>query len=362
MLGPTLWNILYDGVLRLRLPPACRLIGYADDLALVVWSRTERAVIRNGNMAFERVQDWMVAHQLALAPEKTEAIVMAGRRLLQPIAFEVNGHTVTPGDRLKYLGVWLDRSRKFQLHVREVTCKAARAGAAISRLLANTHGPRESRRRTLALVVTSIELYAASVWLRALTTQRARKMLDGCLRPMALRVISGYRTVSTEAAFVLASLPPPTLLAHERAARYEGEEKEPARERLLETWQARWAGSISGAWTRRLIPDVESWVTRRHGEFFWLTQALTGHGCFRQYLYSKRRATSPNCPDCGAVDTAEHIIFWCPRWRQERNSCEALVGPLTVSTLVTKMLHSADQWDTVAAFIRNILSTKTSEE
>lgn len=363
VLGPTLWNVLYDGVLRLQLPQKCRLIGYADDLALVTWGRQEQEVITTGNAALGQIQAWMVAHQLVLAPEKTEAIVMAGRRVLQPITFRLAGHTVTPGEKLKYLGVWLDPSRSFQLHVREVTDKASRAGSAIGRLLANTNGPRESRRRVLALVVTSIELYAASIWLRALNTQRASNLLDGCLRPMALRVISSYRTVSTEAAFVLARLPPPTLLARERAARYAGMDKEPARMQLILNWQARWSASTTGLWTRRLIPHLEPWLERQHGELdFWVTQALSGHGCFRHYLCGKHRAATPDCPYCGSEDTAEHTIFACPRWFPERTACEVQIGPLTVQDLVPTMLQSKTQWDTVAGFLRHIIVTKMSEE
>lgn len=36
MLGPTLWNILYDGVLRIKFQQDVNIYGYADDIALVV--------------------------------------------------------------------------------------------------------------------------------------------------------------------------------------------------------------------------------------------------------------------------------------------------------------------------------------
>lgn len=35
MLGPTLWNILYDGLLRIHLPPGVSFLAFADDVALV---------------------------------------------------------------------------------------------------------------------------------------------------------------------------------------------------------------------------------------------------------------------------------------------------------------------------------------
>lgn len=35
VLGPTLWNVLYDGLLRLRMPTKTRLIAFADDVAII---------------------------------------------------------------------------------------------------------------------------------------------------------------------------------------------------------------------------------------------------------------------------------------------------------------------------------------
>lgn len=35
VLGPTLWNFLYDGLLRLTMPDGVELVAYADDVAIV---------------------------------------------------------------------------------------------------------------------------------------------------------------------------------------------------------------------------------------------------------------------------------------------------------------------------------------
>lgn len=43
--------------------------------------------------------------------------------------------------------------------------------------------------------------------------------------------------------------------------------------------------STNGRWTHRLIPTVRTWVERRHGRVDYnLTQCLTGHGSFGQFL------------------------------------------------------------------------------
>ena len=36
ILGPTLWNMMYDGVLDIALPPDVEILGYVDDLVLLV--------------------------------------------------------------------------------------------------------------------------------------------------------------------------------------------------------------------------------------------------------------------------------------------------------------------------------------
>ena len=40
VLGPILWNIMYDGVLRIKLPKGTQIVGFADDIALVIRGNT----------------------------------------------------------------------------------------------------------------------------------------------------------------------------------------------------------------------------------------------------------------------------------------------------------------------------------
>ena len=57
------------------------------------------------------------------------------------------------------------------------------------------------------------------------------------------------------------------------------------RHRLVKKWQTRWHGDQSGRWTHRLIPELTTWLDRKHGQVgFYLAQALSGNGCFNAYL------------------------------------------------------------------------------
>lgn len=116
-------------------------------------------------------------------------------------------------------------------------------------------------------------------------------MLERPQRTIALRVAMGYRTVSTQAVLVVAGLIPAHLIAMERTNTYNGRkagslDTAEARNRTLLKWQEEWDSSETGRWTHRLIRDVKKWVSRKFGDVdFHITQMLTGHGCFGQYLH-----------------------------------------------------------------------------
>jgi hypothetical protein len=49
VLGPTLWNILYDDVMEIEAPEGVSMVCYADDLAIVVTASTREDMILKGN-------------------------------------------------------------------------------------------------------------------------------------------------------------------------------------------------------------------------------------------------------------------------------------------------------------------------
>jgi hypothetical protein len=361
VLGPILWNVLYDGVLRLPMEDGVTVIGYADDLALVVTAKTEADLMLRTNCAISQIRAWLEENHLSLAPDKTEAVVMAGRRRLAPITFRVNQTVVQPTDKIKYLGLWLDRRRTFVSHVAEVAAKAERTASALQRMMTNIHGPRQGKRRVLAAVVHSVMLYAAPVWGRVLNNKRAMRKLHSINRRMALRVCCAYRTVSATAVQVVAGVPPVDLLIRERMQRREGGSKEECRQTLLQVWNEQW---IQGnGWTNRLITNLQSWLQRQHGEVnHWLAQFLTGHGIFAAYLKRIGKARGDSCWYCPLADSVEHTFFNCIRWMELRETCWRVVGHQTPDTIVETMLSGQIAWSAVDAMVTGILMTKRGDE
>uniref|UniRef100_A0A0R3P360 Uncharacterized protein n=1 Tax=Drosophila pseudoobscura pseudoobscura TaxID=46245 RepID=A0A0R3P360_DROPS len=105
-------------------------------------------------------------------------------------------------------------------------------------MMANTGGPRQRSMQLIAGVVTSIILYGSAVWAPAMMVSTYSRDCRSAYRCCALRVTCCFRTVSEDAALVVASLVPLDLLAAERQSGVEVASER--RERTIAQWQRRW--------------------------------------------------------------------------------------------------------------------------
>jgi len=308
VLGPDLWNLLYDGLLKIDLPVGVDLIAFADDVAII--STASVPVLLEERLAetFNIISEWMSAHGLELAAEKTEAIVITRRRVHNEISVLCAGHTVKSQPSLRYLGVQIDKKLGFAEHADLVAGRAATAIRQLGFIMPNLRGPRQKSRRLLSCVATSRLLYAAPFWTDTMQA-RGWKKLAAVHRRSQLRVACCYNTVSYGAAAVVSGIPPIHLLAKERTDIHNGRSREEARGDLIENWSREWERCSEGRWTYKIIGDIGKWVSRKFGEVtFHTTQVLTGHGCFAAYLRRFHLQESDRCALCGyAPDDAEHV-------------------------------------------------------
>lgn len=363
--SPTLWNVLYDGVLELELPQGISLVAYADDLAVVTVAKTALEIEEKTNHALSCIDNWMKNHGLELAPEKSEAVLLIGRKTCSPVHIHINGTQIQLSDSVKYLGVILDTRLSFKQHVDFVTKKAATRVETLQRILPRQGGASYMKRRLLNSVVESTILYAAPVWHQATEVKSYVKKMESVQRRMAISITRSYRTTSTVALQVLAGVIPIDLLIEERARTYgqNKEVKQQERENTIQKWNQEWAGQTKGSWTRQLIPTLRPWVTRTHGSLtYHLTQFLSGHGNFASYLHRFKIYNSPTCMYCQLEDSAEHI-FVCPRWMHELQKTNSKLNTtLTHVNLVTTMLRSTADWNVVLSMVTNIMKQKESDE
>ena len=216
MLGPDIWNVSYDGILRMEMPEGAFLVGYADDIAVVIIARDADLAQLLLNQVMRRVYSWLEDRGLELATAKTEIMLLTKRHINTLCPFRVGDATVQTRNAVKYLGVMLDNKLTFREHLRRVTDKAAEVTSALSKLIASTTGPRPCKRRLLMRAAEAVMLHGAEVWAGALRREVHRQRLGAVQRRGALRIACSYRTGSEPAILVVAEVISIDLLAQER--------------------------------------------------------------------------------------------------------------------------------------------------
>lgn len=156
IVAPLLRNNVYDS-----LHPVKDLKAVAfDDLTLVI---TMRKLLNIGDSDREATE-WYADTGLHLAPDKTEIMLLTGRRipkmysfglLFRPFNFNIN--------TVKNLGVLLVNARRYSPRLEQVRGKAKAFVGAIRNLLPNVNGPTGSIRKLYYGVWESVVLYAAPI-------------------------------------------------------------------------------------------------------------------------------------------------------------------------------------------------------
>lgn len=97
---------------------------------------------------------------------------------------------------------------------------------------------------------------------------------------------------------------------------------------------------------------------------YYLTQALTGHGSFRNYTKRIGKDNTSECTYCDSPnDNAEHTIFYCGRWAEERaEASKHMEENLTPENLCQFMIENKTNWSIIHQFLRKVMMQKEEEE
>lgn len=215
VLGPLLLNLSYDWALGAVLQPQTRLLCYADDTLLLSLGVSPTLAAWRATASAAALISRIQRLGLKISASKTMvALFYSESRRVDPVSVNILEQQIQATETLKYLGVIFDRRLTFKSHYEYIERKAANTMRALWRVMPNLRGPTEEKRKLYVNIIHAILLYAAPVWSDTFgmfkTYQMSIRRVQRC---MALRVISAYRTVSYEAATLLARIPPFDLLA-----------------------------------------------------------------------------------------------------------------------------------------------------
>lgn len=309
VLGPTLWIVLFDAFLRMRLPEGCHSFAYADVGLLLVEANSRKGLEAKTKIVCEMIEDWSKENRLQLSVGKTKIMLLKGKlKGRQPIV-KLYGESIQYAKEIRYLGVILDESLSFKPHIESACKKAISIFHKVSSISKANWGLRFREILTIYKGIgEAILLYGAAAWAHRLDLSTYANRMIRAQRTMLIKVCKGYRTLSAEALQVLAGIQPIDLKAKERKDRYwckrlEQNNLQEIRERYLDQCQERWTTTSKGRNLYKYWPNIRERLIMPIETNHYMTQFMTGHGNFASYLHRFGLRISAECSTCGIEDT-----------------------------------------------------------
>ena len=208
--SPLLWNVLYSDMLNLNLPTGCYLQGFADDAILCVEGNSLETALFRVNTALESIVNWGNNCKLTFNPSKTQVMLISRKnKITQSPQITMNGEVVELVKEMKYLGIIIDTKLKWNKHVTYICSKAKRILHQILRTTGKKWGVSGDLLRLLYTnAIEPLISYGSRIWINGLENSTIKRTLISTQRSFAIMIIKGYRSISAEAALVLANLMP----------------------------------------------------------------------------------------------------------------------------------------------------------
>lgn len=211
VLGPLLWNISYDLILKEKTEKDCFFLCFANDTLIIAIADNINEAIIKTNVQVSKTLRRIRGLGLRIAAHKTGAMAFTRKPLRNEVFIRVDKEQIRLKNKIKYLGIIVDFRMKFHQHFQYITEKATKAMTALRGLMFNLRGPDTRKRKLYAHVILSILLYAAPVW-----SNEFSQAFKGFRKPpqnrvariLAQRVISAYKSVFLDAASMIAKLFP----------------------------------------------------------------------------------------------------------------------------------------------------------
>ena len=191
-LGPLLYTI-YSNDISLYVESGVTIIQYADDTQLLVTGKKTDIVslIHRMEVALSTLYHWFTQNSMKLNSSKTQLIVLGTRQMLRgmpPVSLTVNGSTIHESDRVKNLGLVIDRTLSYELHIDQLVGRCT--GLLVGLSHAKHRLPKEMLGNIINALVISAIRYCISVYGTATATSMARvqKVIN-----FGARIVSGRR-------------------------------------------------------------------------------------------------------------------------------------------------------------------------
>ena len=237
VLSPLIWNLIMDTLLTKFNGTAVKVVGYADDVLIMVAGKDLSTMGTIINRALKLITEWGEDNGLTFNPDKTTAVCftryMNTKKLNLP-SLRMGGKSLEYDTTMKYLGVTIHKSLAWTKHIQEKTKKALK----ILNLTTATVGQKWglTPRRVLwiyNMLVKPVVTYGSIVWSTYLS-EGNKNRLKSVQRKAMMLMTASMRSTPTDGMEAVLGLLPLDLQAQQEATK--------ARLRLRHTSVDKWDG------------------------------------------------------------------------------------------------------------------------
>jgi len=88
-LGPGMWNIFYNSLLKLKFTSSTKIIAFADDLLLLTRGETVSEIENIANLELTKISTWARENKFRFNEKKSKAMLMTRRKMKERGEVEV---------------------------------------------------------------------------------------------------------------------------------------------------------------------------------------------------------------------------------------------------------------------------------
>jgi hypothetical protein len=209
VLSPLMWSLVVDGLLQRLDKEGFEIVGYADDLVIIVRGKDDRTISERMQEAINSTANWCQTQGLRINPNKTVIVPFTKRIKVNLIRPSLNGITIEFRNEVKYLGLTLDKKLTWNNHIGSLKIKAIKALMACKGLIGKSWGLQPRMIHWIyTAVVRPMMTYASFVWWPKLEQKMAQQTLAKIQRLATLSMTGCKRSSPSIALDILLDLPP----------------------------------------------------------------------------------------------------------------------------------------------------------
>ncbi|RWS02258.1 ORF2-like protein [Dinothrombium tinctorium] len=220
--GPILWTVLFNSLLEIKLPQACRIQAFADDSLLNITGASTQAIQKKANESLKMIAEWGLKNKLQFNALKTKAVLITKKRRFDSPRILMNGTTIEISQSFRYLGVIIESKFLYDQHIEYLISKLK---GLLGQLYRCTRLKWGLGHKSLLLlyksVVEPIIMYGSPIFYTAASKNKNLRKLRSLQRQFAMRIIKSFGTISYEASIILSNILPIDLRIQERVALFQ---------------------------------------------------------------------------------------------------------------------------------------------